>query len=193
MNQSVDLHHRGLPVNPLILLPSGWVYNSEWEPLCPTEETLLDLLDNQCFSAALHFAINHPSLPLSDSLRRPRAVSWFNLEVNPALKNDVVAVVIPIVGWKRTDILQLLGACDKNSNIESEWDNPCYVETHHCIQSWRLTQLLNLRVIVALPWPDLIPHYSKQILSKNEGAFMDLRCFARRGIAVGFTTNGCDL
>ncbi|KAL5965201.1 hypothetical protein TSMEX_007059 [Taenia solium] len=154
---------------------NGWVYKSEWDSLCPTEETLLDLLDNQCFSAALHLAINHPSPPLSDSLRRPRAVSWFNLEVNPALKNDVVAVVIPIVGWKRTSILQLLETCDKNANVEGDWDNPCYVEMHHCIQGWRLTQLLNLRVVVALPWPDLIPHYGKQNLSKNEGAFMDLR------------------
>ncbi|KAL5107023.1 hypothetical protein TcWFU_007867 [Taenia crassiceps] len=112
MNPLVDLHHRGLPVNPLILLPSGWVFNAQWESLCLSEEALLDLLDNQCFSAALQFAINHPSPPLSDSLRQPRAVSWFNLEVNPALKNDVVAVVIPIVGWKRTYILQLNEKCE---------------------------------------------------------------------------------
>ncbi|CDI97100.1 D isomer specific 2 hydroxyacid dehydrogenase NAD binding [Echinococcus multilocularis] len=189
MAQLVDFHHRGLPVTPLILLPSGWVYNLEWQTLCPTEETLFDLLDNQCFSAALHFAINHPSPPLSDSLRRPRAVSWFNVEVNPALKNDVVAVVIPIVGWKRTDILQLLETCDKNADTDSDWDIPCYVEIHQCIQGWRLTQLLNLRVVVALPWPDLIPHFGKQNPPKIESAFMDLRSFAKRGITVTVLPN----
>ncbi|VDM30705.1 unnamed protein product [Hydatigera taeniaeformis] len=186
MAQSADFCHRGLPVNPLILLPSGWVYSAEWESLCPTEETLFDLLDNQCFSAALHFAINHPSSPFIDPLRRPRAVSWFNLEVNPALKNDVVAIVIPIVGWKRNDILQLMETCDKNANVESDWYNTCYVEIHRCIQSWRLTQLLNLRVAVALPWPDLIPYFGKQNPSQSESSFIDLRCFARRGIAVSF-------
>lgn len=189
MTQPLDPHQRGLPVTPHILIPDGWIHKSDWRTHCSIEETLFDLLYNQCFSAALQFAISHPSPPVSDSLRRPFAISWFNLEVNPVLKNDVVAAVLPLVGWRRTEILQISAEVnDKASKCENDLDNPCYVEVHQCTRDWKLAQLLNLRIIVALPWPDLIPHFGMWSSSnRNEGAYVDLRNFARRGIAVSFS------
>lgn len=170
---------RGLPVKPHILLPDRWLYTPERQVAYTDEEIVLELLDNHCFSAALHFAIDHSTLPFIDFMRRPRAVSWFNLEVNPLLKDDVVAVIFPIVGWKRTNILRL----DSNEG-NGDGNSPCYVETHNCMRNWKLTELLNLRVIVALPWPDLIPHCGKWISNVGEETFMDLSIFSKKGIQV---------
>ena len=186
MTMPIDPHQRGLPVTPLILLPDGWIHKSDWRTHCSTEEAFFQLLYNQCFSAALQFAISHPSPPVSDSLRRPCAISWFNLEINPTFRNDVVAVVLPLVGWRRTEILRIPAECDNSIfKCENESDNPCYAELHQCTRGWKLSQLLNLRVIVALPWPDLIPQFGMRCKPyKNEGTFVDLRTFSKRGIAV---------
>uniref|UniRef100_A0A5K3FCF4 D-isomer specific 2-hydroxyacid dehydrogenase NAD-binding domain-containing protein n=1 Tax=Mesocestoides corti TaxID=53468 RepID=A0A5K3FCF4_MESCO len=176
-----DSYHRGLPVHPHILLPEGWVYLPSGQSRSKTEDAFLDLLDEQCFSAALQHAINNPPAPLSDSIRRPSAVFWLNLELNPSLKNDVVAVVLPIVGWKKTSVVRVPAGADGGA--------PCYVEMHHCMHSWRLTQLLNLRVIVAVPWPDLIPDHGQSNLPKGESSFLDLSNYSKRGIVVTVLPN----
>ncbi|KAM7532660.1 hypothetical protein Aperf_G00000130666 [Anoplocephala perfoliata] len=174
----------GLPVKPHILLPDRWLYTPDRQAACTDEEITLELLDNHYFSAALHFAIDHSTLPFIDFMRRPRAVSWFNLEVNPLLKDDVVAVILPIVGWKRADILHLQLVVSSGDG-----ESHCYVETHHCMRNWRLNELLNLRIVVALPWPDLIPRCGKWIPNVGEERFMDLSILSKRGIQVTVLPN----
>ncbi len=184
MSVFYDLNNRGLPVHPLILLPNGRIFVSNGGPpyinrTHPSEDTFLDLLDQQCFSSALQHAIHNPPAPLSDSIRRPDAVSWLNLELNPRLKNDVVAVIMPIIGWTKTSPVTL------PASGQGELDAPCYVEMHHCMRQWHLTQLLSLRLIIAVPWPDLIPFHGRTpTKSKGESPFLDLGNYAKQGIKV---------
>ncbi|VDN97570.1 unnamed protein product [Rodentolepis nana] len=177
-------HQLNLPVHPLILLPDGWLCSHDNNGQQTNAEITLDLIDNHCFSAALHFAINNPIPPMVGSPHRPRAVSWMNLEISPFLKDDVVGAVFPIVGWKRAEILRL----DSNRGTGDD-DDPCNIEMHHCMRSWKFHELLNLRVVIALPWPDLIPHHGKWVQKEDENIYMDLSNFSMKGIQVTVLPN----
>ncbi|VDL59999.1 unnamed protein product, partial [Hymenolepis diminuta] len=184
MSSSNHSHHLYLPVHPLILLPDGWLFIPDKNKNQTNAEIIMDLIDNHCFSAALHFAINNPIPPIIGSQYRPRAVSWMNLEINPHLKDDVVAAIFPIVGWKRSEILRL----DSNQRNGDD-DDPCNIEMHHCMRSWKFQELLNLRVVVALPWPDLIPHHGKWVQKEGEDIYVDLSSFSIKGIRVTVLPN----
>lgn len=179
LTQSTEQNVRGLPVHPLILLPDGRVFlpssSTQLSNCLNTEDTFIDILDNQCFSSALHHAIHNPRPPLSNNIRRPDAISWLNLELNPSLMNDVVSVIMPVIGWTKTEPVVL--------PISS--DSACYVEMHHSMQHWRLTQLLNLRLIIAVPWPDLIPFHGRTDSEKrHRNQYIELGSYAKRGIHV---------
>lgn len=156
----------GLPLHPRILLPDGRVFLKDASDFA----TLLD----QCFCSALWQAIRTAQSPKNPSYR-PQPVSWFHLNLNPQAKDDVVAVVMPI--------------------LPDSHRRGSYVELIPGLRPWALNQLLNLKCIVAVPWPDIDPLYlsdgcfnerqGKRILMTNpENKCIDLNIYKARGIQV---------
>ncbi|VDM04848.1 unnamed protein product [Schistocephalus solidus] len=132
-----------LPSNPLVLVPDGKVFLRS----CSNLDSIIDL----CFGSALCHAIKNASTSCSI---RPRPVSWLSLDLNPRQKIDVSAVILPL--------LQQKCSTPRGTGHLPPWkilrdrNQSCFVETAISTEKWKLQQLRNLRVIIGVPWPDVL-------------------------------------
>ncbi len=174
--------NRGLvPVQPHILLHDGRLFIKR----CGDFTSLIE----HCFSSALSHAIQ--SSTTTDSYR-PSPVLWLNLELDPRLKNDVAVVVLPILNQRSCD-QSSKEAVFLNSMLQAgKTMKPFVVEALPSTHEWRLNELLNLRLIVAVPWPDISNSMqTANIVTKRcatayggECQLIDLSLYLKRKIKV---------
>ncbi|VDK30856.1 unnamed protein product [Dibothriocephalus latus] len=158
-----------LPSNPLVLIPDGKVFLKT----CANIDSIIDV----CFASALCHAIKNASV---SCCIRPRPVSWLSLDLNPRQKIDVSAVILPLLQQKSptssgaSHPLSLKFMRDRNQG--------CLVETALATEKWKLQQLRNLRVIIGVPWPDVLEGNLTSANTKShksETQFRKARCGRR--------------